>query len=115
MSKFLEAVSTLGALVMAATPLVVLGSVAHAEPAAVSPARIEVAGLDLRSPNDAATFRHRVSVAATSLCGQAGVQPLSMTLSCHQAVYDEAVSKLGSTQQQDLQAARTVGFTVAAR
>ena len=113
MSKILETVSTIGALVLAATPLVAIGGVAHAQGAAAQ--RIDVAGLDFRSTSDVAVFRHRVGAAAQSLCGQGGVQPLNATLSCRQAVYDEAVSQLGAAQRQDLQASGRAGFTVAAR
>ncbi len=116
MSRILETISTIGALVMAATPLAAVGGMAHAQAAGVPAQRIDVARLDFRNAGDVVAFRQRVGAAAQTLCGQGGVQPLSVTLSCRQAVYDEAVSQLGGSQRQDLQAStRGAGFTVAAR
>ena len=116
MATILETVSAIGALVMAATPLTAIGSVVHAEPARVSPARVAVADLDFRTAADVTVFRQRVGVAARTLCGQGGVESLTTTLSCRQAVYDEAVGKLGTAQQQDLQgASRGAALTLAAR
>ncbi len=105
MTKVLNTLSAIGALVMAATPLVALGGVARAQGLDVMPAHIAVGDLDLRTPGDAAVFRQRVDAAADSMCAQAGGSSLASSADCHKAVYDEAVEKLGSAQQRDLKTA----------
>ena len=107
MTKVLNTLSAVGALVMAATPLLAIGGFAHAQDINAAPARIAVSNLDLRSPGDAAIFRQRVDTAARGLCEHAGVSSLNAAATCRQAVYEEAVEKLGASQQRDLQSAKT--------
>ena len=61
MSKVLNTLSAIGALVMAATPLVAVGDVAHAAEPGVKPAHIWVSDLNLatRRPSASAWTRPR--------------------------------------------------------
>ena len=116
MSKVLNTLSAIGVLVMAATPLMAVGA-AHAQETGAPAAHVFVADLDLHSPTGAAAFRRRVDVASEAMCARAAGRSLSQDAACRQAVYEEAVSKLGSDQRQDLATVspRTSGWTVAAR
>ncbi len=111
MSKVLNTLSAIGALVMAATPLVAVGGIAHAAETNMRPAHIQVADLDLGQPGDAATFRQRVDAAAETICTTRGETGLNAFDSCRQAVRQEAVERLGEQQRQDLRAASTDGAT----
>ncbi len=118
MSKVLNTLSAIGALVMAATPLVAVGSMAHASETGVRPAHVMVADLNLGQPSDAATFRSRVDAAANTFCTTRGDVGLNAASTCRQAVREEAVARLGDQQRQDLRSAQTTGRTtwaVAAR
>ena len=117
MSKVLNPLSAIGALVMAATPLIAVGGVAHAAETG-RPAHIMVSDLNLGQPGDAATFRQRVDAAAETFCTNRGELGLSAVNSCRQAFREEAVERLGGRQRQDLQAAQAASRTtwaVAAR
>ena len=116
MSKVLNTLSAIGALVMAATPLAAIG-VAHAAEAG-RPAHILVADLNLGQANDAAIFRQRVDAAAETFCADRGGLGLNAVNSCRQAIRQEAVERLGARQRQDLRstlASSRTDWTVAAR
>ncbi len=116
MRNILNTLSTIGALAMAATPLLAVGSLAHAAEPTVQPAHVQVSDLDFSRPADAATFRSRVDAAADAVCRQDAVHaPRS---ACVDAVRQEAVEKLGAGQRHDLQTAQGRGsasWAVAAR
>ena len=117
MSKVLNTLSAIGALVMAATPLAAIGGMAHAAETG-HVARIMVDDLNLGQPGDAAIFRQRVDAAAGTFCTTRGEMGLSALDTCRQAVREEAVQRLGDQQRQDLrsaQAATPTDWTVAAR
>ncbi len=117
MSKILNILSAVGALVMAATPLAALGGIAHAAESGAR-AHIRVADLDLAQPGDAATFRQRVDTAAQSFCTSHGEMGLNAMNTCRAAVRDEAVDRLGEQQRQDLRSAQAtspVSWAVATR
>lgn len=90
MIKVLNAVSTIGALVMAATPLMAISSVARAQD--MAPEHIRIADLDLSRPADQARFQARVDLAAVRMCGSVGL--LNVEVACRQAVREEAMQKL---------------------
>lgn len=96
MTKVLEAVSAIGALVMAATPLVAIGGVAHAQE--VQPQVIRVADLDMSRPADVARFDARVGEAAQQMCSGRG--DMTINVSCRQAVREEALQKLNALRAQ---------------
>ena len=117
MSKVLNTLSAIGALAMAATPLLAIGGMAHAAESG-RVAHIQVADLDLGQPRDAATFRQRVDTAAGTFCAARGGTGLSAANTCRQAFREEAVERLGVQQRQDLrsaQASTPTAWTVAAR
>lgn len=106
MSSFLNTLSAVGALVMAATPLMAVGSVAHAAETGVQPAHIRVADLDLSRAGDVKTFYRRVDVAAATFCARdGGSADLSTQTACRDAIRQEAVEKLGDSQRQAMQTA----------
>ena len=107
MSKVLNTLSAIGALVMAATPLIAIGGVAHAAETGVRPAHILVADLDLSRASDATTFRQRVDATAASFCMHRGDVRLTAQSVCRQAVREEAVEQLGDAQRSALQTAST--------
>ena len=107
MSKILNTLSAIGALVMAATPLVAIGGFAHA--ADYQPQRIQVSDLDFSRAADAATFHHRVDVAAGRMCNANA--DLTQRSACGDAVQEEAVERLGSAQRQDLRTAEASART----
>ena len=109
MRNILNTLSTIGALVMAATPLLAVGSLAHAGEMTVRPAYIQVSGLDLSRASDAATFRSRVNAAATAICSQDVVRTRTDETTCRDAVRQEAVDGLGASQRHDLQTASREG------
>ncbi len=104
MSKVIGILSTIGVLTMAATPLLAVGGFAHAEESQMRPVRIAVGDLNLAQPQDAATFTRRVDRAAETFCLQNGVA-FPRLGACRQAVHDEAVERLTTSQQQDLRTA----------
>ncbi len=112
MSKILTVASTIGALVMAATPLLAIGSFAHAAEPNVRPIDISLSGLDLSQPKDAGVFNRRVDAAATAFCGRGAFDGLSRLSACRQAVRDEAVEKLSSVQQRELRLAAASSLIV---
>ena len=106
MSKVLNTLSAIGALVMAATPLVAVGGMAHAAESGARPAHILVADLNLAQAGDAATFRRRVDAAAVTFCAARGEAGLNAVDSCRESFRSEAVEQLGERQRQDLRSAR---------
>ncbi len=109
MRNILNTLSTIGALAMAATPLLAVGSLAHAAEPTVRPAYIQVSDLDLSRASDAATFHNRVDVAGSAICGQDTGRTMNSQTACVDAVRQEAVEKLGSVQRHDLQTAQGGG------
>ena len=117
MSKVLNTLSAIGALVMAAIPLVAVGGMAHAAETGAS-AHILVSDLDLGRASDAATFRQRVDAAAETVCTARGRMSLNAMDTCRHAVREEAVERLGEQQRQDLstaQATARISWAVAGR
>ena len=117
MSKVLNILSAIGALTMAATPLVAVGGMAHAAEVGV-PVHILVADLNLGQASGAAVFRHRVDAAAETFCADRGGLGLNAVNSCRQAIREEAVERLGAQQRQDLRstlASSRTDWTVATR
>jgi UrcA family protein len=96
MIKVLDAVSAIGALVMAATPLVAIGGVAHAQD--IQPQVIQVADLDMSRPADVARFNLRVDQAARRICGAAS--DMTISSACREAVRAEATEKLDALHTQ---------------
>ena len=90
MTSFLNTLSAVGALAMAATPLVAIGGVARAQD--VAPQHIRIADLDFSRPADRARFESRVDLAARRMC--ASDIDLTLNATCRQAVHEEAVQKL---------------------
>ena len=118
MRNILSTLSAVGALAMAATPLLAVGGLAHAAEPTVQPAYIQVSGLDLSRASDAATFRSRVDVAAQAICSQDAVSARTSQTACRDAVRQEAVEGLSAAQRHDLQTASIEGvctWSVAAR
>ncbi len=116
MRNILNTLSAIGALTLAATPLLAVGGLARAAEPAVQPAYVQVSDLDLSRASDAATFRSRVDAAADAVCSQEAVH--APRAACVDAVREEAVEKLGAAQRRDLQAAQARGsaaWAVAAR
>ena len=95
MIKLLDAVSTLGALVMAATPLLAIGGLAHAQEATHPAQTIQVADLDLSQPAGVARFNARVEQTAGRMCASYG--GLQMNTACRQAVREEAGARLDAS------------------
>jgi UrcA family protein len=102
MIKVLDAVSAIGALVMAATPLLAIGGVAHAQ--TLQPQAIQVADLDLNSPADMARFDARVSQAANHMCNDR--VDLMARNNCVAAIREEATEKLQALRDHGLQSAQ---------
>ena len=113
MIKVLEAVSTLGALVMAATPLLAVSSLAHAQEATLQPQTIQVADLDLNRPADVARFNVRVDQAAARMC--ASRVEMGVNAACRQAVREEAGAKLDVLRARSADAALGRTWTLAGR
>ncbi|WP_158915904.1 UrcA family protein [Caulobacter sp. S45] len=105
MTKFINILTSVGFIAMAAVPLAAIGSVAHAAEVQV----VKVADLDLSSPAGAARFQRRVDAAANQLCGAGRTRA-----ACRAAVREEAVAKLGEGQRQTLQLAMTGDHEMAA-
>lgn len=114
MSKILSVASALGALVMAATPLLAIGGFAHAEEPGATPVRILVGDLHLAQARDATVFERRVDKAAQTFCAQNGKVSLADISACRRAVREEAVAKLSPSQQQDL-GGRSTALRLASR
>ncbi|WP_174299838.1 UrcA family protein [Caulobacter sp. S45] len=110
MSKVLNTLSAIGALVMVATPLVAIGGLAHAE-TGVQPVHIMVGDLNLSQAAGAATFRQRVDIASEQFCTSRGEISLGGVNSCRQAFREEAVDGLGAQQRQDLRSSQTTSRT----
>ncbi|MHB8284557.1 MAG: UrcA family protein [Caulobacteraceae bacterium] len=106
MSKLIVAASTIGAFVMAATPLLSIGGFARAAEPVAQPVRIELSDLNLASARDVAVFSRRLDEASYTFCirSGAGDGELSSLDVCRQAVRQEAVQKLTPSQRQDLRA-----------
>ena len=114
MFKALETVSAIGALVMAATPLLAVGGVARAQD--MAPQTIRVADLDLSQASDRARFDARVDRAADRMC--AGGSEIIINAACRQAVRDEAAEKLQALHAEAATPERTAvaaTFSVAGR
>jgi UrcA family protein len=109
--KVLDILSTVGALVLATTPLAVAG-VAHAQTGAS--VAIQVGDLDFGSRADVARFQARIVMAADRLC-DAGPTEISRRSACIAAVREEAMDKLGSAQRSEMIATahKTPGWSVA--
>jgi UrcA family protein len=115
--NILNTLSAMGALAMAATPLVAIGSAAHAAETGPRPAYIRVADLDLSRPADVVVFKARVDAAASRFCSQNMTSTDLATLdSCRAAIRQEAAEKLGSDQRDAMKtAAADVAWQVAGR
>jgi UrcA family protein len=112
MFKALETISAVGALVMAATPFVALGGVAHAQ--SMPAQHIQVADLDLNRPADITQYNARVQRAARRMC--AGEVGLATADACRQAIREEAAEKLDALRASGLKSASlSGGWTVAGR
>ena len=110
MRNLVSLVSTAGAFVLAATPLLAIGGVAHAQEAQA--VRIQVADLDFSRPGATATFDRRVTSAADAFCRPAGPAELSRIAACERTVRDEAQVQL---QRMRTDADRAPAWSVAAR
>lgn len=110
MRNLVNLVSTAGALVLAATPLLAIGGVAHAQDAQAI--RIQVSDLDFSRPEAAATFDRRVASAADTLCRTFGPTELARVAACERAVRDEAQGQL---QRMRAGGERAPAWSVAAR
>jgi UrcA family protein len=112
MFKALETVSAIGALVMAATPFVALGGVAHAQ--TLSPQQIMIADLDLSRPADVQQYNVRVERAAQRMCSDQ--VDLSTASACREAIREEAAQKLDAIRAAGVQSASaSASWTVAGR
>ena len=114
MTKVLNTISAIGALVMAATPLLAICGVARAQD--VQAQRIQVADLDLSRPSDVARFDARVNVAAGRMC--ASQSDMESNAACRRSIREEAVDKLDAARAQALRSVRSDdarALTVAAR
>jgi UrcA family protein len=111
MMKVLDAVSTIGALVMAATPLLAISGVAHAQ--TLQPQVIQVADLNLNSPADMARFDARVDRAANRMCNDR--VDLMARNSCHQAIREEASERLQALRDHGVQSAQATTLADASR
>ena len=111
MSKILSTLSAIGALVMAATPLVAAGGVAHAAEADQPPSAHLVGPLNQRASDGAAAFRHRVDLAADGLCTARRETGLGARIACRDAVRQEAVERLSDAQRGDLRSAEAAAPT----
>ena len=92
MRNLVNLVSTAGALVLAATPLLAVGSVAHAQDAQA--VRIQVSDLDFSRPQARVAFDRRVRFAADTLCRSSGPTELARVAACERAVRDEVQGQL---------------------
>ena len=92
MRNLVNFVSTAGAFVMAATPLLAAGGVAHAQQAPV--VRIRTADLDFTRSSAATAFDRRVDAAAGAVCRPAGVADLAGVAACKRAVSEQAHAQL---------------------
>lgn len=110
--KTLDILSTIGALVLAATPLAVADA-AHAAPATA--VAIPVADLDFANGTDVSRFNTRVIKAAARLCSGVDTRELSQMAACQSAVREEAVSQLGVQQRQQMAARPVANRQVASR
>ena len=110
MTKVLNTLSAIGAIVMAATPLIAAASFAHAQDAVLQPQPIRVADLDLGRPADVARFNARVELAAGRMCASYG--DMTVNAACRQAIRTEAGQKLQALRVQSAQtpADQTVAF-----
>ena len=110
MRNLVSLVSTAGAFLLAATPLLAIGGVAHAQEAQAL--RIQVTDLDFSRPGATATFDRRVASAADAFCRPGGPAELSRIAACERTVRDEAQVQL---QRMRTGADRAPAWSVAAR
>lgn len=91
MFKISNTIAGLATLALAAVPMFAIGSAAHAAPVAV-----QVADLNLTSPEGAKELNRRIDIAAASFC--ADQKPVTGTRlsngSCKKAVREEISMKL---------------------
>ena len=113
MMKVLDAVSTVGALVMAATPLLAISSLAHAQEITPQAQTIQGADLDLNRAADVARFDARVDRAAGRMCS--GQSDMVVTAACRQAVREEAAAKLDALRARTADVASGRTWTLAGR
>ena len=110
MRNMIQAVSTLGLMTMAATPLAAVGGMAHAqERDAVS---IRTSDLDLATPAAQAIFDRRVASAADAMCRPPGPAELARVAACERSFRDEARAQLQRLRTSD---GRPPAWTVALR
>ena len=105
MTKVLSTISAIGALLMAATPLVAAAGFAHADE--LQPQHIQVADLNLDRPADMARFYARVDAAAERMCPTSGGMVISS--GCRAAVREEAVQNLAALRQANARAVALAG------
>ena len=101
MTKVLSTISAIGAMLMAAIPLVAAAGFAHAEE--LQPQHIQVADLNLDRPADMARFYARVDDAAGRMCPTSGGMIISS--GCRAAVREEATQNLATLRRSTAQAA----------
>ena len=111
MTKVLNTISAIGALLMAPTPLVAAAGFAHAEE--LQPQHIQVADLNLDRPADMARFYARVDDAANRMCPTTG--GMIIDFGCRAAVREEATANLAKLRQSTAQAVSVQAVALAGR
>ena len=111
MTKVLSTISAIGALLMAATPLVAAAGFAHAEE--LAPQHIAIADLNLDRPADMARFYARVDAVADRMCPTSGGMIISA--GCRNAVRQEATQNLAALRQSTAQPASVQAVALAGR
>jgi UrcA family protein len=91
-----------GMVALLAVPVLAAASAVHADP-------IHIRADNLSNPERAAAFQHKLDVAADSFCSgyTFGLNSTQNDAACRQAVRDEAMSQLSSTQREDLAQAKS--------
>lgn len=110
MRNVMQVLSTAGLLTMAATPLVAIGGVAHAQE--LQSVRIQTSDLDLADAAAQVTFDRRTAAAATAMCRPTGPFELARVTACERAFGGEARAQLNRLRASD---GRAPAWTVAAR
>ena len=111
MTKVLNTISAIGALLMATTPLVAAAGFAHAEE--MQPQHIQVADLNLDRPADMARCYARGDDAANRMCPTTG--GMIIDSGCRAAVREEATANLAMLRQSTAQAATAQAVALAGR
>jgi UrcA family protein len=102
MTRVLDILSAIGALAMAATPLMAITATAHAAELRPQGVSVAVGDLDFARPADVARFDARVNSAANTICQAKGEVGLQSWSTCRTAVHQEAVQKLDASQRQQM-------------